>query len=122
MSSVVRQRDGTTTVTLKSDKPELNGLVVRYDNENFPDLTPHLYQGGVNTVEIKMTGNRKQDFAAANKLAGFGDKARDTPANYLWHHHQDLGVMQLVRKDVHALVPHSGSVSIWQQAMGMKYD
>ncbi|MBY0241480.1 MAG: HNH endonuclease [Burkholderiaceae bacterium] len=42
--------------------------------------------------------------------------------DYTWHHHQDFGVMQLVRTDIHKLAPHTGGVSIWQRAFRMEYD
>ena len=37
----------------------------------------------------------------------------DTPDGYSWHHHEELGKMQLVKSDVHALTGHTGGRSIW---------
>ena len=113
--------DGSSTYVLKSSSPNVNNLKVTYDAEGFPDFSPYLYDKGVNTVNIKLTGNRNQDFALANQLAGFGNSAKSTPKHFTWHHHQDLGVMQLVRTDVHKLSPHTGGVSIWEKAFGFDY-
>ena len=37
----------------------------------------------------------------------------DTPDGYTWHHNEELGKMQLVKSDVHALTGHTGGRSIW---------
>jgi hypothetical protein len=38
----------------------------------------------------------------------------DPPPGLTWHHHQDVGRMQLVSVDEHeAAVPHTGGMSIW---------
>lgn len=38
----------------------------------------------------------------------------EAPKGYVWHHHQDVGRMQLVRREVHRLAnPHTGGMSIW---------
>lgn len=60
-------------------------------------------------VRIKLTGDYDADFKAADQLAGF----KTRPAGYVWHHHQDLGIMMLVDRDVHRAVPHSGGVSFY---------
>ena len=121
ISQTISNTDGTTTYVLKSSDSNVNNIRVNYDAEGFPDFTPHLYNDGINTVNIKLTGNRNHDFALANELAGFGRSANATPDGFTWHHHQDLGVMQLVRSDVHSLSPHTGGVSIWQKAFGFDY-
>ncbi|ABD82940.1 hypothetical protein Sde_3685 [Saccharophagus degradans 2-40] len=121
ISQTIPNADGSSTYVLKSSSPNVNNLKVTYDAEGFPDFSPYLYDKGVNTVNIKLTGNRNQDFALANQLAGFGNSAKSTPKHFTWHHHQDLGVMQLVRTDVHKLSPHTGGVSIWEKAFGFDY-
>lgn len=37
----------------------------------------------------------------------------ETPDGYVWHHHQDAGVLQLVEEQVHAKTSHIGGYSIW---------
>jgi hypothetical protein len=88
------------------------GEKVFLDRDGFPIFTPYLYNGSegvANTVRIRMTGKLDDDFKAANRLAGLSD----TPGGYVWHHHQDLGVLQLVRQDVHGVVRHAGGVAFY---------
>jgi hypothetical protein len=59
------------------------------------------------TEGSKATGHRL-DQAAANLKAGF----KETPAGYTWHHNEDLGLMQLVKEDVHSEFWHSGGMSL----------
>ena len=36
------------------------------------------------------------------------------PRGYIWHHHQDVGRMQLVQEEAHILSrPHTGGMAIW---------
>lgn len=35
------------------------------------------------------------------------------PKSYTWHHHQDVGVMQLVDRKLHRKTGHIGGFSIW---------
>lgn len=37
----------------------------------------------------------------------------ETPKHYVWHHHQNLGVLQLVDRDIHEKTFHKGGFSIW---------
>ena len=54
-------------------------------------------------------GSRRADYKAANAAAGL----RETPEGYLWHHHQDVGRMQLVPRKIHERTGHTGGWSIW---------
>lgn len=38
---------------------------------------------------------------------------RDRIAGYTWHHHQDLGRMQLISRDVHRQTGHIGGMKVW---------
>lgn len=90
------------------------------DPDKFMDFSDYLYDKGPADVNIGgLRGTRKLDERAANKVAGY-DK---TPEGYTWHHHQDLGRMQLVKNTVHAQkgLDHSGGASIWGEIMGFKY-
>jgi hypothetical protein len=51
-----------------------------------------------------MTGDYPKDFAAANQAAGYVS----TPDGYTWHHHQDRITMQLVPRDLHGDIRHTG--------------
>lgn len=37
----------------------------------------------------------------------------ETPKKYVWHHHQETGVLQLVNRDIHEKTYHIGGYSIW---------
>jgi hypothetical protein len=40
--------------------------------------------------------------------------SKDPPNGYSWHHHQDVGRMQLVDAEEHQLsIPHMGGMAIW---------
>jgi hypothetical protein len=82
----------------------------------FPEFAAQdLYQKGPNDVIIgKLCGSDNGDFAAANNVAGYAQ----TPPNYTWHHHEDLGRFQLVRTDVHSKwdSAHWGGRAIWKRA------
>jgi hypothetical protein len=71
---------------------------VRFDEKGFPDFSPYKYRGGdgKSDVRIEMSGSYREDFARANRAAGF----EKTPDGYVWHHHQELGRMQNAAKIV----------------------
>ena len=86
------------------------GRSITYDATGFPGFTNHLYRGtgGLNQVQIDLTGSRFGDVVAANQAAGFST----TPLDYTWHHHQDPGLMQVVETEVHSQFWHTGGFSI----------
>lgn len=53
-------------------------------------------------VANKFTEAEKQSF-----------KEGKTPIKFIWHHHQDEGVMKLVDRKIHEKVSHNGGFSIW---------
>ncbi len=81
------------------------------------------------------TGNRQAHIKAANeslaqtikkdpalaKELGLSEKdvsglsnSHQAPTGYRWHHHQDVGRMQLVKFEEHRLAtPHTGGMAIW---------
>lgn len=116
--------DGTVTYTR-------NGESVQYDANGFP-----LFQSTRADLYLPpdkiVVGSRETHFTAANRMlaertddqlrgAGFSDadiakiRAGDTPDNYTWHHHQDVGRMQLVRTTEHEALSggHTGGWSLW---------
>lgn len=91
---------------------------IPFDNQGYPDFSAHIYiKNGKNAdVNIgQLTGNRQLDERLANAAAGF-DK---TPEGYTWHHHQDLGRMQLVKRDIHDKTGHTGGYSIYSKALAI---
>jgi len=91
------------------DKYE-DGMRVVYNSKGYPNFSRYLYDGadGLSQVRIPLTGTRAGDFAAANRAAGF----TRTPRGYTWHHHEDVGLMQLIRTRVHSQFWHTGGFSL----------
>ncbi len=83
---------------------------IPFDANGYPDFSSKLYRTGRNDVNIGGgTGNRLRDEALANAAAGYSS----TPRGYTWHHHQDVGRMQLVEQTPHRKTGHTGGFSIW---------
>ncbi|HSP79831.1 MAG TPA: HNH endonuclease [Myxococcaceae bacterium] len=41
-------------------------------------------------------------------------RSAEPPPGYTWHHHQDVGRMQLVSFEAHRMAtPHTGGMAIW---------
>ena len=109
---------------------------VRIDNNGFPVLDP-----GIDILMPfkQFTMSDSAQFSFCNRLVtervkrdqGFADTLpadlraafavgvkTNAPAGWVWHHHQDAGRMQLVRKDHHDAVcawqvKHTGGAAIW---------
>ncbi len=88
------------------------------DAEGFPEFERHALTlpNGKKSVQIEYTGSRRRDFAAANKAAGLDE----TPENFTWHHHQELGKMELIPTELHDAVKHSGGVATHKHARGVE--
>ncbi|MEL6050213.1 HNH endonuclease [Corynebacterium rouxii] len=37
----------------------------------------------------------------------------------MWHHHQDTGRMQLINKEVHNVVRHTGGYAVWSKNLNV---
>ena len=88
---------------------------VIYGSDRLPDFGPYLYEGGVNTLRIRLTGDRNRDINIAWRLSGLPRKELEN--DWVWHHHQELGVMQLVNREVHKAFAHTGGFAIYQAAV-----
>ena len=96
--------------------------------------TGALYPDGVNTIKIQLTGGRRGDFKNAIEAAGYNGVSgwptgNAHPNGYTWHHVNDYdhksntSTMQLVSTEAHMeSLPHSGSVSQFEKANGVKYE
>jgi len=106
---------------------------LRFDKDGFPEFdTP--FETLIDDVHIG-SGNHPAHFRAANanlhkaleknpRLADRLGLSQEEVSNlqhsahppdlYTWHHHQDVGRMQLVLKPIHRLSrPHTGGMAIW---------
>jgi A nuclease of the HNH/ENDO VII superfamily with conserved WHH len=76
---------------------------VRYTRAGYPVFTPYAEK----TVVIdNLAGDRPADFARANEAIGVSR----TPRGYVWHHVEDGRTLELVPKDLHEAVRHTGGV------------
>ncbi|WPB75195.1 HNH endonuclease [Archangium violaceum] len=106
---------------------------MRFDKNGFADFDTEFEM----VLESSHVGSARPDlhFKAANKrlyetIQADSDLARrlgltsdevarlphaaEAPEGYVWHHHQDVGRMQLVRREAHRLAnPHTGGMAIW---------
>lgn len=93
---------------------------IPFTKEGFPDFTKHVqrYDAGVMKQGVKPdltitpTGRRYKDIRAADKALGIDAKYR-RENQLVWHHHQDTGRMQLIPRDLHNAVRHSGGYAKW---------
>jgi len=76
---------------------------VRFNQRGFADFKPYARK----EVRIIQKGTRA-DFTAANRAAGF----KKTPKGWTWHHVEDRMTMQLVPRDLHRAVSHTGGCAI----------
>lgn len=78
---------------------------VEFTPEGFPNFQPH----AVKNVELdRLTGNIKVDSKLANKAMGYPK----TPKVYVWHHVEDGKTMQLIPKEIHKAVRHTGGAPV----------
>lgn len=62
------------------------------------------------------TGKSWKDIRQADKKFGIDAKYRKDN-NLVWHHHEDTGRMQLIPKDLHNAVRHTGGYAIWSKPL-----
>ena len=78
---------------------------VQFKANGHPDFSPYAQV----EVEVSgLTGDYAADAAMANGAAGLAE----TPADFVWHHVEDAFTRQLVPKDIHAAVRHTGGAAI----------
>lgn len=84
---------------------------VRFSEKGFPEFSPYAEQ----ERSIVLTGDRKKDFQAADKLAGIDADYREE-YKLVWHHREDVVHeadrvvcrMELIPRDLHDAVRHTG--------------
>lgn len=114
-------------VVVTATKP---AFVVRQEDASFPQFTP-VYEVKL-PAELIKASNKKQ-VAYCNAALAAAMKAREpvseklslneldriniehgmTPENFVWHHHEIPGVMQLVDEEEHNQVPHTSAKLMW---------
>lgn len=106
---------------ISPDQQSMRDLKEKYgiDGIMFNDREPDFSEVAHETVKIEnFTNQRHKNFAQADKK--FAEEKGITPAearqfrkdNQLsWHERSELGVMDLVPRDIHNAIPHSGGIS-----------
>jgi len=91
-----------------------------------PDFSQFRQSSGRNVVFIELSGQtRPMDNNRADKVKagipwtqrfgrGRGQAALDARENYTWHHHEVVGIMELVRTTTHGSLGHDGGVKFWE--------
>ena len=119
--------------TLKLGLPGMAGKIhpktkVKFDEKGFPKFKAH------STIKLNRRywhETRERHFYIANKIL-FDETQRSararnkytrqqihelangiTPNGFVWHHHQDAGVLQLVEEKIHSKTFHIGGYTIW---------
>ncbi|WBS02566.1 DUF4150 domain-containing protein [Pseudoduganella sp. SL102] len=83
---------------------------VPFNMLGFPDFSRY----AATTVYVRKFKGDSVDFRKANEATfgknnEWGDKA---PKGFTWHHHQENGKLQLIPKDIHDAVKHTGGASL----------
>ncbi len=91
---------------------------LKFKDDGYPDFGPYAKElpNGKKAVKIEYTGSRAKDFAAADAEAGFVRR----PEGYVWHHNEKIGVMELIPKDLHDAVKHTGGVAGYKHVTGIE--
>ena len=81
----------------------------------FPDFSRFVHPDNGTIFIGKYTGSRTGDYKKANKK-----RRAPKPAGYIWHHHEVVGIMQLVQDNMHTRY-HLGGVFYWEMAYNRNY-
>ncbi len=103
-----------------SECAEYAGRTIHFSEGGFPDFGPWTHVTESSTLadtQIPLSGSRAVDVTRANANLGLPH----TPEGFVWHHHQQVGRMQLVPADLHSAVRHSGGIAVHKAAGGRGY-
>jgi len=120
------------TTIVAANNLRKGGLGVNFKTNRMPDFSGHRTKLEETRVVFikKMWGSRSKDFTRAKRAMngepitkrGYG--LRNKPTGTTWHHHEILGVMELVNTsaDAHPFNRHAGGVFIYKTLTGrVKY-
>lgn len=103
-SSIMNYKYAGKTYYLTGDLAKKYPNGVKFSKKGFPDFSPY----SIKRVAVEgMNGDRRHDARLANKAAGYAK----TPDGYIWHHVEDGINMELVPKDLHETVKHTGGAA-----------
>ncbi|MFS0212382.1 HNH endonuclease [Corynebacterium striatum] len=93
---------------------------IHFSDRGFPVFDDYVFEDrikGIGDIELDHpTGKSWKDIRQADDLYGIDAKFRKD-RNLVWHHHEDTGRMQLIPKDLHNAVRHTGGYAIWSKPL-----
>ena len=88
---------------------------VAFKSNGMPDFTPYASK----SVEVDgLVGDVDTDYRLANRAARIERYGAEAPPGYVWHHCEDGRTMQLVPKDIHGTVKHTGGEAVIDHVKG----
>lgn len=98
--------------------PKYRSGGLRFKENGAPNFSPYAMElpAGGKAVKIELTGSMRADEKLANSAAGLPK----TPNTHVWHHNEELGVMELIPKDLHSAVRHTGGQAGYKHVMGIE--
>jgi hypothetical protein len=89
---------------------------VRIKPTGFPDFSYYRHTGPRAIVFVTLTGRDGADQRAANVARGV-----PKPAGYAWHHHEIMGIMELVPSAINLGVSHYGGKFFYDMCNNHQY-
>lgn len=93
---------------------------IHFSDRGFPIFDDYVFTDRAKGIgDIKLdhpTGKNWKDIRQADDLYGIDAKFRKE-RNLVWHHHEDTGRMQLIPRDLHNAVRHTGGYAIWSKPL-----
>lgn len=93
---------------------------IHFSDRGFPIFNQHIHEHPTKGLgDIKLdhpTGKSWKDIRQADEKFGIDAKYRKDN-NLVWHHHEDTGRMQLIPKDLHNAVRHTGGYALWSKPL-----
>ncbi|WP_165164534.1 HNH endonuclease [Corynebacterium qintianiae] len=93
---------------------------IHFSDRGFPIFNQHIHEHptkGFGDIELDHpTGSSWKDIREADDQFGIDAKYR-REHNLVWHHHEDTGRMQLIPRDLHNAVRHTGGYAMWSKPL-----
>lgn len=119
------QKQRVTLQRARKVMAETGVTEVHIKEDGYPDFEPFVYKnrdGVAADVEIALVGGKRRepDFDAARDAyrEKIGDPRWDEPSGYTWHHHEQIGRMLLVRREIHEAFRHTGAIPLFRILVG----
>lgn len=104
----------------ESDGKSVTGVFPQFNAKYEAQLPKNLYKASDKKQFAECNRQLKESVEKSPKIAKKFTQEQleqikngDTPDGYLWHHNEEIGIMQLVDFDIHAKTGHTGGKNIW---------